>query len=37
MRTWPLLGVGKEKVYCRYEGKNSQRHLEGSGQSMAVK
>ena len=29
-RAWLLLGTVEQKVYCRYEGEYSQRHLEGS-------
>lgn len=35
IRTWLLLGLVKEKVYCSYEGEHSQRYLEGSSLNLA--
>lgn len=32
-----LLGIVEEKVYCRYGGENSQRHLEGSRLTQAMR
>lgn len=29
--------MGEEKVYCRHEGENSQRHLEGCRLNMAMR
>lgn len=31
-----LLGMVEEKVYCRYEGENSQKHLEESRPNGAM-
>jgi hypothetical protein len=36
-RTWLLLGMVEDKVYSRFEGLNTQKHLEESRLNMASK